>query len=302
MPNWRRTYHFPPAAIVVCSFVLLLITGLGLTWVVRHQIHLQPWMMTPQVADAHRAALLWAASFLLFTAAGIWNTVLALEIIRRYFAMRTRILVIVVAGAFALGFLLINQIYERDDHPLTLVATALVPVTGATAIGNGIAAGVVAMVTAASFALMRRPRRLSLRDLRNRIEYARMSLFSAAALLIFGVAEIYLVNSWPAHVYDAAPAVLDRHSLQATGNTIGIVAGVMYSIVLLTVYVPLMIVQEQWVRHAAERAIGDSADADLQKWRETHMVTRTLAATISQMVAALGPLLTALGIPKLVGA
>jgi hypothetical protein len=297
----RRTCGFLPTVAAIFFVATFVFTAWGLSRVIAPETDIEVSILTRQNAGAYRAAAVWGASFLVFVIASIWTAILALTIVRRYLATGLRLVILVVAGLLSVVGLLMNQWYvkETSDAPLRMIFAAGIPIYQMTAIGNSIAVGVVVLSIAASCSLMRRPRRLSAQSLRNRIEYSRLSLFSAAIFLIAGVAEIYFLNDWPAHVYVGATSGLDRNSLHELAVTMGIIVGVMYSTVLLAVYVPLMAVQEQWVRVAAERAVNGTTDGDPQKWREMQMLSRTVFATFAQILAVVGPSLAALGIPKL---
>jgi hypothetical protein len=277
------------------------------TWAILLLIVVQPFtsvraaMAGPETAAGHRSAAVWAASFVVYMAAAVWNLVVARIIVQRYVARGGRWVLLGVAVACATVGFFVRRSYANDAAPLSLVVERGVPIYHVTALGNSLTAALIILMIASCGALSsHRPQEvLSTRNLRRRIALAKLSLYSAAALLIVGVIQIYFLNDWPAHIFAGGASDVTRSGLHDLAYTAAIVSGAFYSAILLLMYAPVLITHDKWVSKLAEQAAATDPTIDLSKWRETQGLGRSTAATLAEIAAVVGPWLAALGIPKL---
>jgi putative flippase GtrA len=293
-----RTRWAPTVSILLLMCVPI-VCGTALAPFVRPFTSIQIGTVNPQIAEAHRAAALWATSYMAYVAAAIWNIIVASWIVHKYLPMRARQVIFATAAVISVGALFVRSVYASPVAPLSLITAAGVPIYRVTAIGNALLAATLVLFVAACGALLNREGEghIGERSLRERMAYTRLSMYSAAALLVIGVIQIYCLNDWPAHTFHDTTEG-SRLALHELAYTAAVVSGALYSVILLMLYLPVLLVHDGWVTIFAEEAVAQSS-IDLSKWREAHGLGRTAAETIGQVVAVVGPWATALGIPKL---
>jgi len=298
----KKMSRYTPSLVMVGLLVVLVITALSLKAVIASQVKVDATNPIAAMVQAHRAAIVWAASFLVFVAVAMWNVVVTTVIVRRYLPnLVWRIVGLWVVALAVIGFKL-NETYAGvEKHtPLALVYAAGVHVYNVTAVGNGIAATAITLFIASACALLyRRSSKMTVRALRERIELTRLSLYSAAALLVVGVAEIYFLNVWPAYFQSPKYPVVDPDALRDVAYSVAIAAGVIYSTVLIALYVPVIVLQESWVSREMERRAVTTPNSNLKDWREAHALDHSVVSTLVQIGAVVGPWLAAIGVPKL---
>lgn len=296
--RWRRVRRVLPVVLMLSVPALV---GLLLAWILRPFTSIPAALATPMAAESHRAAAIWAASFVVFISIGMWNAIVAAAIVKRYLSRKGgRTVFGVASSCFAIGAIVRTISYGSPIAPLSVIVNAGVPIYFVTAAGTSITFFWLVLLMASCWALLyRRPgEKLSARNLRTRQAYARLSLYSAAALLIVGVVQIYFLNDWPSHVYGWTTVSM-RQGLHDLAYTKGIVAGALYSTLLLTLYVPVLTVHDAWSARLAERAISANPKMELSAWRESQALNRSALATLGQIGAVIGPWLAAIGLPKL---
>jgi hypothetical protein len=257
--------------------------------------------ITPFMADSYRATVMWGSSFVLFVAAAVWNVVITHIILKRYLSMDGyRIVVRLALVAWAGGLVARLVFYGSSTAPLSLVVRSGFLVYSFTAFGTALTVMLIVLLIASCWVVVHRAKNevLSARILRERLTYARLSLYSAAALLIIGVVQIYFLNDWPSHIYTWTTEPL-REGLHTLAYTKSIVAGGFYSVFLLMLYVPVLAIYDRRATHLGERALVLDSQIDLSKWREKQALGRSAMATVGEIGAVIGPWLAAIGIPEL---
>jgi len=276
---------------VLALAAILAVTTIILAHVLGDQAHAHAGADDP-AAKVYRAAMLWAVSFVLFVVASAWNMMVALRVLYRFATPKGLVPVaILVAVSVPLSAFTTDLLGGKNVQ--TPVET--LGIRNVTIVGDAVVAEVTCLLVASVCALTyRRTKRLTPRQLRERVACLRLSLLSAAVLLVIGVAEIYFLHDWPA--YKALDHHNSYHSMAITAAT---VAGALYSACLLALYAPAIVIYEAWISQAAEYAMAKSPAVDFKKWREENHLTQSPAAMLLQLAAVAGPALTGLGIPKL---
>lgn len=250
---------------------------------------------TDAMADAHRAAAFWRASFVAYAAAAAWNFIVVFKCVSECASAVAATALLGIALVFGAVGGYANRFFAAADplSPTGRLSTAGVPIRRITTIGLGIAAAVVVMLAGLSVALVHADLPLTGAALRERLACGRLGLISASVLLAVGVAEIYVRNDWPAHARldGTNPAAI--HGIAVTLAT---VSGALFSVFLLELYAPVVVIQEQWILKAAEGA-GMRTGIDVSRWIEQEGLSRSSGATLVQILAIVAPSLTAIGLP-----
>ncbi|HYC59318.1 MAG TPA: hypothetical protein VEK79_07105 [Thermoanaerobaculia bacterium] len=276
-------------------------------WAIYLAILVQPFTSVPvhsasqEAARAHRAAASWGTCFVVYMVAAAWNLVVSRMILKRYMEERFRWATFGLAVlAAALGFSIRETSYASSQAPLSIVVGAGVPIYEVTKVGNAITAAVIILLVATSGALISRGQReeMSARNLRRRIAVSKLSLYSAASLLIIGVVQIYFLNDWPASVF-AETTKSSRDGLHDLAYTGAVASGAIYSAVLIMMYAPVLLTHDQWASRLAEDAAVSNPNFDFAKWREAQGLGRSVTGTLSEVGAVVGPWLAAVGAPQL---
>jgi hypothetical protein len=274
-------------AVIVAGATIIIARVLG------DQAHAYDGEMVP-AAEALRAVLLWGVSFVLFIAASAWNIMVTLRVLHRFASFKAWI---AIASLFILSASLSPYVSRLLGGEKSASPVDTLRMTKVTDVGDAVAAGVTCLLVASVCALIyRRASRLTPRQLRERVTYLRLSLLSAAVLLVIGVAEIYFLHDLPAY-----RDPIRHDSYHHIAITAAMVAGALYSACLLVLYAPAIVIYEAWISKAAEHAMAGTSSVDFKKWRENNHLTQSPSAMLLQLVAVAGPALTGLGIPKLLG-
>lgn len=280
--------------------IAVIVVAVYLTRLIRPFTSLPAASASPVSAEEHRAAALWASSFVAYTATALWAAAVSYVVLRRYLSSRTRRIVLTVAALSAVAGLFARLIYGSKVAPLSLVVQRGVPVYDITALGRTITAALLILCVATCVSLVTRSNATTLtaKELRERSSYARMSLYSFAALLIVGVVQIYFLNDWPSHVHNLTSEPM-RKGLHEMAYTAALVTGTFYSAILLILYVPVLAIHDGWIAQLAERTFEVKPETDMAEWRNAQGLGRSTTATLGEIAAVVGPWLAAVGLPKL---
>jgi hypothetical protein len=171
---------------------------------------------------------------------------------------------------------------------LTRLEMAGFPVFSVTRVGNTVALVAVTFIIAAVLTVISEIAKAgTLVRLRAAFDSVRLLLYSSAAFLAVGVVEIYLLWGWTSQLAGVDKAISD--SLLAMAQAVAIICGTIYSLMLLVLFVPAGLLHERRLRELVKTTLPD-ADAPSE---------RSVWAAFADVVALAGPILTALGIPKL---
>ncbi|HKR64488.1 MAG TPA: hypothetical protein VJZ00_12220 [Thermoanaerobaculia bacterium] len=252
---------------------------------------------TESIAEAFRASAFWRVSHVALIAAAIWNAVLSFACIHEYVGATAAWSALAIAFACGIVAAYVNRFFAVGNRSaLSQLQTLGIPIRRITQVAFAIVVAVVVLLIGASLALMhtRSVCILSPEELRGRMEWGRIALVSTSVWLIIGVAEIFLRYDWPAHLPlgDANPAVIHHVAL-----TIAVVFGGLFSIFLLELYAPMILVHQMWIADAADAQSCLHPDLSIPKWLEQEALNRTLWTTLIQIAAVAGPSLTAFGLP-----
>jgi hypothetical protein len=249
-------------------------------------------------ADEFRGRVLWAATYAISATLMGWNCVLGGDLIRRYFRTGTRIAIFFMilatvvimtlsqgyAGGTAQAFVLAANTNESWVLPLVRCANTGAAVT-------------IAIVVFACCALAYHPGTPTASEVRERIFAARVLLYSAAALLIAGVASIFFLFEWPLALPALrTPMIAER--AKSLSVTMSVTAGILYTFIMLIIYSPLAVVHERWIGRLLEQEYAANSQLDGPKWLTNAGLAKTPLTMIGEFLAIASPWLAALGLPK----
>jgi hypothetical protein len=249
--------------------------------------------MTIRDAEELRSFSVWGITFCALVVASCWGAIAGAVIARQYLSPRAYRVTLILAAVLTVAIAVISRAVWDARDLLALVEEARrVPVRYVTMTGNALAIGSATLIVAACIALATAPSSPPLPELRRRIAESRLLLYSAAALLVIGVAEIFLVFQLPVAVERTRMAAGEPHVLQHLTGSITLSAGLLYTSVLLILFVPVAVVHAKWIDDAWQ-ASGGGKHAE---WLETNGLHRSIGSTASQLAAAASPLLAAVGL------
>src|SRR5262249_37069565 len=125
--------------------------------------------------------------------------------------------------------------------------------------------------------------KIGVQPVANRLKLFMQSLYSAAALLVVGLMEIYTLFRWGAI---AAP---DEQVGLLLANALAIGAGALFTLLLVGIYVPVAIHQQGWLDDLIEEESKQTANLDIPKFLAAHGLTSSPLKLASAIIA---PLLT----------
>lgn len=275
--------------------LILLAIGAGTIFVLQKVIGIY----TPDVAkiDAHGAAEFRAFSTWAIAYAGLivtlsWASLTAGKTAKQYLTAKGYRWTVIISGFLTVLVGALSR-YNWDDGDLlaNVERSRSVPLRSITLVGNGLAVGCTVLIVGACIALATSSGPPAIPELRRRITESRLLLFSAAVFLVMGVAEIYLVFQLPV-VVATTSTVGELKVLQHVTSSITLIAGLLYTSVLLLVFVPVAVVHEEWIDEAWQTAIGQKHS----EWLEATGLHQSIGSTTSQLIAAAAPLMAAIGL------
>jgi hypothetical protein len=268
----------------VTIFVLQKIVGISIPDVAKLDAH---------GAEEFRAFAVWGATYAGLIVAITWASIAAGRIAKQYLSTRGYRWTVILSAFLTVLVGAISR-YQWDDRDLLAIVerSRSVPLRSITMIGNALAVGSAALVVGACVALATSSGTPAIPELRRRIAESRLLLFSAAVLLVVGVAEIHLVFRLPVAVAEPSAVVGGLKVLQLVTSSITLIAGLLYTSVLLLLFVPLAVVHENWIDEVWQTVVGQKHS----KWLESTGLHRSIGSTTSQLIAAAAPLIAAIGL------
>jgi hypothetical protein len=245
-----------------------------------------------------RARIVWGASFVILGIATCWTLSITIGIIKTYLRRRAARLVFVATIIFSLSL----GIYTR--YGKAGAQTFLARLESATNIhisiligfmNVGVAAAVILVIASCIALGYTSPEGPTITDLRRRIFDLRVLLFSSAALLVAGVAEIFFLMNWPLHI-----KALSADPLAIQSSAISAVAGVLYSFILILIYAPTALIHERWRLALQIELSTKDASFDSDAWQKQNGLQSTSMDNLTQIAAIVSPLLVAIGVPALI--
>ena len=123
----------------------------------------------------------------------------------------------------------------------------------------------------------------------------RVLLFSSAAFLVAGVAEIFFLMNWPLHI-----KALSADPLATQSSAISAVAGVLYSFISILIYAPAALIHERWRLNIQIAFSYENPFFDSDAWQKQNGLQSTSMDNLTQIAAIVSPLLVAIGVPALI--
>jgi len=288
---------------VIVPLVLVVVTvltvfGLWLLLVDRARLILAK--PTTEGAADYRAMVLWASSFVAFVAAAVWVALVAIDTIRRNIDAVNRKIVYGGVAAIAVAIALVRPISILRGKPVASLLTRVVEfgdvrIYNVTAVGNPIGAVAVALAGAAVLTLLA-VRNEAIERFRQNLAAARLLFHSCAFLLAVGVAEIYFLFDWPSRLQSGVLPE-ERRPMHTIAQADALMCGVVYSLILLCLYVPLGVWHERRASEISDKLLEASVPG-----AELLRAERSTIGGLVDLFLFVGPILTALGVPKILAA
>jgi hypothetical protein len=249
-------------------------------------------------AQGFRALVLWAISFSAFFTVMFWNAIFALRVIRAYAGR----VIMNVTKALVSVSMISAAILSILNWSRSGLLSIVIKVTGIrflhqiTMAGNVLAAECTILIVMACVALASRHGHASPLEIRRRDTDARRLLFSTAAFLAVGLAEMYLVLTWASSIQSAssstvtvAPGVLEHIS-----QTIAMAAALFYTGVLAALFGPLSIIHSAWLDEAWEEDTGKPPGQTRSEWLSVNGLDKSFLTMAMQVGAVIAPWLLGL--------
>lgn len=247
-------------------------------------------------AMAYRACLLWMTSFIAFALMATWLSSVSTYPILKYMDERYRRSAFIGSvGVIFFGMAAWHRLpfYSGGRSLLDpLEHTLRAKIIRITTVGYGVGSASVCLMIFACVALGLRADTPTISDLRRRFDLAKLMLFSSAGLLAVSVAHVYFLYDWPWRVQDVTkPYINNAHEM---ARATAIAYAIIYTAFLVAAHLPLSVIQEFQIHD-----LMPSDTADHRKWKIQNGLDRSPVSTLAELLAMAGPLLTAIGLPKL---
>jgi predicted regulator of Ras-like GTPase activity (Roadblock/LC7/MglB family) len=246
-----------------------------------------------------RGRVFWGASVVALLVTAFWNMGVAIEYIRNHAPVRLQVGVfaLTIGAALLLG---LGRRYAGVEGEKLLDAAASasgVNVRAITACMNVVAATTIVLLLAASM-IVGTIGDASVEQLRIRALHLRVLLASSSLFLAIGVAEIYFLFSWPLHIL--IPVANRGTEGSVMGAIIPTVAGALCTFLLVVIYAPGAVAHEEHVSQVLSRLRGQDPALDVEGWRKANGLNTSVATSLATTIGMLGPILTALGLPRII--
>src|SRR6185295_12420450 len=150
--------------------------------------------------------------------------------------------------------------------------------------GNTCGAITISVVVIASCALAYHPQIPTASEVRERIFAARLVLYSIAALLICGTALTFFFFNWPLAL-PALSAPKVAKVAKSLSLTLSVSGGILYTFLLLIIYLPVAIVHEAWIAALLEQQFSLNPQIDGPEWLKRTGLARATLTVVSELVA-----------------
>jgi hypothetical protein len=241
-----------------------------------------------------RARVFWAVSSATFAALIAWNTAVSIVVLRTYSRSNRSlyISVAVIIAAILVSFVaywdpggksveLVNKVILMNPMGSLDLSRPALKFVGA--IGVALVMTAACALAAAEFGETRDPKALA-----RQVRDTRLCFYSACALLVAAVAQVYFTYSWPASIVATSSALY--HQL---ATTVALAAGCVFSLLLLSVFVPVWLIQSGWIAAAADAA-GRSADWKREEWLKQFDLEESTFSVLGRAVSTLLPVVLGL--------
>ena len=211
---------FAPLALFSAFLVFLF----GMTSALKIKSFLVPKQLS--YPDDFRARIVWGASFAILGIATCWTLSVTIGIIKTYLQQRATRWVFVTTIIFSLSLGIFGgngaqSFLARLESATNIHISFLIGFMNV-----GVAAAIILVIASCIALGYTPPEGPTVIDLRRRIFDLRVLLFSSAAFLVAGVAEIFFLMNWPLHI-----KALSADPLATQSSAISAVAGVLYSFI-----------------------------------------------------------------------
>lgn len=251
-----------------------------------------------------RDKLLFGASSFALSIALLWNIVVAGSIMRKHLrghpSMTSNII-----GAAMLSFYGLAWFFLRGygaggaaaDELLQTLAKTGAPVLEMTRIANLLAATAIVFIVG-SVATLQLPRKdRALNGEGERIQAYTLSIYSTGVLLGFGIFEIFSLYSWAANTSTTPKDA----SILALAKTLPLCAGIVFSLLMVLIYLPVALRQHSWLKIQFAKATKIPPDISLDNWLNQQGLPGSPLNIFGSYMAMLLPFGTGM-VTKLLGA
>lgn len=260
---------------------------------------------------AQQNALLWERGKLLFGTASfalcialLWNTVVSYLIIRKQLHDQPKTSNVMGAVMFFFNSLAWLFLLREDlgfggaaaNKMLQILAERGAPVLDITRLANLLAATTITLIIG-SVATLLLSRKGELKEAGQRIQAYTLSIYSTGILLGLGIFEIFSLFPWAASTFS-----FDKdNSVLALARAFPICAGIVFSLLMVLIYLPAALVQHNWLKVQFAKAKKVPPDITLDKWLNQQGLPASPLNIFGSYVAMLLPFGTGM-ITKLLGA
>jgi hypothetical protein len=271
------------------------VTAVGLFLALYNLLHLGALTFTAPpnlaAAKAEGAKLLWGASAFSFAFVLLWNAVTAVIIVRSSLSEYSRKVAVSVWSAFGvINIIGLPLVYYFNfgggagDSLIELIRVrAQVPIKELTGAGNLLTFMTVSAIVISVCCLAAPVTNLDVDSVSKKVKLFVWSLYSAAALLVIGLFEIYALFRWGAVVSG------NEVVWGITADALAVSAGAVFTVLLVAIYAPAAMIQHRWLDLLIEIESTQSKDLDVPKWLAAHGLS---SSPLTIGTAMLAPLVT----------
>lgn len=252
-----------------------------------------------------RARMFWGIAATALVLSLVWNSIVSIFLIRRNgLGWLSKPIVWLIVGA-AVTIPIFMMLFLRwrvgGDVAETLVGSIqeyskaitkseqVIPINALNSASNILTIICITLIVIACCSLIYWPAQSekNIQTLVEKIEQSKLSLYSAAGLLACGVFEVHFLFNWPASFLPDVAAV------RAIANGLTISTGVLFSLLLIIVYLPIAVIHRSWISDLAHQASTKSENKskafDRDEWLQTHGLETSSLSVLKGMLAFLAP-------------
>lgn len=250
-------------------------------------------------ASATRAKMLWGVSALALILGLFLNFFIAIFILKRSltpFGRKLRFLAMAVVVAVTLVMLILISSGVGGGTSSLLIAKseeyAQVPIGEFISLTNFLACVVLIIIVAACCSLLFQKRDFEdkVRYLAGQVKHFKLSLSATSSLLVIGIFQLYALYSWPAVFFEDNTSA----AIKTLANGLFMSAGILYSILLFVVYLPVAFVQNKAIERLASEAALSGTEIDRTDWLKRNGLSNPPMSVIASYLAMLSPFLISL--------
>ena len=252
------------------------------------------------VGRTHAHIILWGMSAFSVCALLIWNVFLSWHIIfsntvnfcrfRLYILIGIVIISLIFSIAIFLGWKVAGTV--TNTIQIRIETETGIPLRSLLFILNIIAFFTITSIIGASVALLLSPingDNWDLEVLEKKLFQSRVAITSSGFLLTVAVFEIFAQYSWPVSFLFEPLA----SKVRLTAHIISLAAGILFTFLLLAIYVPMGFVQRNWIKKAYKSYKVRENNFKRKEWLDEYGISISTLDVFSKIIAVFSPILAA---------